>query len=213
MLVEVFGEPLEDLPQPPQHPLLAGIDVQQGHLPQTGPLLQLEDQAVVRQAGDGEVQEAPQGLRVVERLGEGAPRLGEQRRPPLGPLALGQIEHETDRRVRFRQQGGADHDRHPAAVAAAELLLVRGAGAGRHQLDHRPLVRLLPAGGRQLDPAQLAPLELPPAVAEHGEEGVVGAGDPRLLIGVVDAEDVGLEQALDPCPALPQGLEKGPLGF
>ena len=42
-------------------------------------------------------------------------------------------------------------------------------------------------------------------MAEHGEEGVVGAGDAGSLVGVVDTEDVGLEQPLD--------LQERPLGF
>src|SRR5206468_1372652 len=47
-----------------------------------------------------------------------------------------------------------------------------------------------------------------PGVAEHGEEGVVGAGQAGLLVGVEDPQDVRLEQALGAGLALPQRLEQ-----
>nr|WP_229799443.1 hypothetical protein [Couchioplanes caeruleus] len=106
----------------------------------------------------------------------------------------------------------ADEHGHPPAVTV-QVLLRKGRGTSADgELVERPGVGVLPAGRCEIRPPQRTAVELVPAVAQHGQERVVGFGD-----GLVDAAEHGEHvhggQPLVPGSLLAERLEQtGALG-
>src|SRR5690349_12338951 len=116
----------------------------------------------------------------------------------LGPLALGQIEHETDTLVpTFFEVRGADEHGHAAAVPPEVLLLVRLRGSGHLQFFNGPFVMVAPFGRRQVRPAKATRDEVLTVVPHDTEECIISLENPTFEIPDVDPNDVRIDQAPD----------------
>src|SRR4051812_12950934 len=97
----------------------------------------------------------------------------------FSPLALGQVEHESDALVsRSLEQCRADHYRHATAVFVEELPFKRFADAGSGKLRQRAVVARLPFGGRQFSPTDSTGQEILAVVSHNTEKGFVGLKNP-----------------------------------
>ena len=131
---------------------------------------------------------------------EGAPGLLElclgARPRVLGPLALGQIEHERHALPDLIPEiRGAQEDGHAAAVLAEVLLLEWLKHSERLELWHmHSPVALQPFRWRQVRPTEAARDQIIAVVFHDPEKRVIGLGDPSVEVIDEDADDVGLKQ-------------------
>ena len=96
----------------------------------------------------------------------------------LGPLLLGEVDHQGDPAERDGlDQAGRHQDRHAVAEAVDVLLGGGPGGAGGDHLGDDVVVGGAPFVGGELGPPQLTGLEVDVAIAEHGQERVVGLED------------------------------------
>ena len=161
---------------------------------------------------DGSKAGAP---RLIEAPSEGADDVGVDQAPDrciafkksrLRPLALGQIEHESDTLAAAPFEGRrTDQHGHTRAVLAEVLLFVWLEGSGHLHLGHGTLGAVLPIRWRE-NPLVYGTRNKILAVISHDmEERVINVNDDReTLLRILafklpseDPDDVGVDQAPD----------------
>src|SRR6202043_348257 len=114
----------------------------------------------------------------------------------FGPLALGQVEHESDALTPASFEGRrADQHGHTAAIFPEILFFVWLKSPGRVQYWEGAFVALAPFGRRQVCPAHLTRDEIPTVVPHHQKKRVIGLENPAFRLPNEDADNVGVDQA------------------
>ena len=133
----------------------------------------------------------------------------------LGPLALGQVEHESDTLVPgFFEGRRSNQDGHATAVFAEVFLLVWRDGSGRCQLGQGALSSGAPFRRRQLGPVQATPGEILAVVSHHFKERIIRLSEAHFVrfvglpfdLELENPHDVGIDQTPDLRFAFPEGL-------
>ena len=116
----------------------------------------------------------------------------------LGPLALGQVQHERDAVVLgLLEQGDAHENREAGAILAEVFLFERLGATGLFEFLDGARIDLAVFRRRDLRPPQRPGFHLVPRIPQHAQEGVVGVGDVALHITEQHPDDVGVDQAPD----------------
>ena len=100
----------------------------------------------------------------------------------LGPLALGQVQHEGDTLVPgFFEGRRSNQDGHATAIFAEVFLLVWRDGSGRCQFSQGALRSGAPFRRRQLGPVQAITGEILALVSHHFKERIIRFGDAHFV--------------------------------
>ena len=114
----------------------------------------------------------------------------------LGPLALRQVEHESDTLIpAFLEGRHADQHGDTAAVFPKVLLLKRLKRPGHLVLLYQSRVAIAPLRRREVRPPYTACDKVLMIVPHDVEKGFIGLQNPAVEIPDKDADDVGVDQA------------------
>ena len=116
----------------------------------------------------------------------------------LGPLALGQVEHESDD-MGFGSLNAryADQHRHAAPVFPEVFFLERLGGAGQRKLGESLFGAIDPFRRRHGHPADTAGKEIVPIIPYDAKIGIIGFDQSTVALPDADPDDVGVEQPPD----------------